>query len=143
MRPDLDQYFMDIAIKVSTRATCDRKSVGAVLVRDKTILSTGYNGSIRGSDHCDTNDHIIRDAHCVRVNHAELNAVVQAARNGVRVEGATCYTSVYPCWGCFKALVNAGVVRIVYDEVYKKDPLVEDHAEKLGIKLDMVHTGSL
>ena len=88
VRVSWDEYFMNIAREVSTRSTCDRKFVGAVIVRDKSILATGYNGSIRGLPHCDEEGHLMEDGHCVRTVHAEANAIVQAARNGVRIEGA-------------------------------------------------------
>src|SRR5690606_2744344 len=83
-----DEYFMGIARQVASRSTCDRKHVGAVIVRDRMILATGYNGSIRGIAHCDDEGHLMEDGHCVRTVHAEANAIVQAARNGVRLEGA-------------------------------------------------------
>ena len=82
-RSSWDQYFMDIARQVATRATCDRKHVGALLVRDRTILSTGYNGSIRGLPHCDDVGHMMENGHCVATVHAEANAIIQAAKNGV------------------------------------------------------------
>ncbi|MFQ6674111.1 MAG: cytidine/deoxycytidylate deaminase family protein, partial [Fidelibacterota bacterium] len=86
-----EAYFMNIAQEVATRATCDRKKVGAVIVRDKTILSTGYNGSIRGLPHCDEAGHEIENGHCVRTIHAEANAIVQAAKNGVTIDGGEIY----------------------------------------------------
>src|SRR3989338_3436051 len=92
-RVDWDEYFMNIAKVVASRSTCDRKFVGAVIVRDKTILSTGYNGSIRKLEHCDEVGHIMENDHCVATIHAEANAILQAAKNGVRIEGATIYTS--------------------------------------------------
>ena len=107
-RASWDEYFMNIAREVSTRSTCDRKFVGAVIVRDKSILATGYNGSIRGLPHCDEEGHLMEDGHCVRTVHAEANAIVQAARNGVRIEGATIYVTASPCWGCFRLIANAG-----------------------------------
>ncbi|MGZ3480084.1 MAG: deoxycytidylate deaminase, partial [Myxococcaceae bacterium] len=113
-RSSWDQYFMDIARQVATRATCDRKHVGAVLVRDRTILSTGYNGSIRGMPHCDEVGHLMENGHCVATVHAEANAILQAAKNGVRIDGATLYTTASPCWPCFKLVANSGCVRIVY-----------------------------
>ena len=87
-RASWDEYFLRIATDVATRATCDRKHVGAVIVRDRTILSTGYNGSIGGTPHCDEVGHMMEDGHCVATIHAEVNAVLQAARNGVAIEGA-------------------------------------------------------
>ena len=97
-RASWDEYFMNIARMVATRATCDRKHVGAVLVRDRTLLSTGYNGSIRGLGHCSEEGHMMEDGHCVRTVHAEANAIIQAAKNGVAIDGATIYTTASPCW---------------------------------------------
>jgi dCMP deaminase len=127
-------YFMNIAKVVATRATCDRKHVGAVIVRDHTVLATGYNGSMAGTPHCDEVGHLIEDNHCVRVVHSEMNAICQAARHGVSTEGATIYVTASPCWPCFKALVNAGIIEIVYGEFYRDDRIFEA-AQQLGIKL--------
>lgn len=135
-RADWDTYFMNIARVVASRATCDRRYVGAVIVRDRTILSTGYNGSIRGLPHCNEVGHMMVDGHCVATIHAEMNAVVQAARNGVRIEGASIYITASPCWNCFKTLANAGIRRICYGEVYQ-DPRSFQVALDLGI--EMVH----
>src|SRR4051812_47049061 len=112
-RKSWDEYFMNIGREVSTRATCDRKHVGAVLARDRSILATGYNGSIHGLAHCSEVGHLMQDGHCVRTIHAEANAVIQAARNGVRIDGADAYVTASPCFSCFKMLANAGVRRIV------------------------------
>ena len=135
-RAPWDRYFMDIAQVVATRATCDRKLVGAVIVRDRTILSTGYNGSIRGMPHCDEVGHMMEDGHCVATIHAEMNAIIQAARNGVRLEGASIYITASPCWSCFKALANAGILRICYGEFYRDERSFQV-AARLGI--EMVH----
>src|SRR6476660_7771632 len=104
-----DQYFMNIAQVVASRSTCPRKRVGAVIVRDRTILSTGYNGSIRGLPHCDEVGCVIEDDHCVSTVHAEANAIIQAARNGVGIAGAELYTTASPCWPCFKLIANAEI----------------------------------
>ena len=133
-RVSWDEYFMNIAREVSTRSTCDRKHVGAVVVRDKIILATGYNGSIRGLPHCDEVGHLMEDGHCVRTVHAEANAIVQAARNGVRIEGGTVYVTASPCWGCFKTIANAGCVKIVFGEFYR-DERIFKFANQLGIEL--------
>jgi dCMP deaminase len=133
-RTDWDPYFMEIAKVVATRATCDRKHVGAVLVRDRTILSTGYNGSIRGLPHCDEVGHMMENGHCVATVHAEANAIIQAAKNGVAIDGATIYTTASPCWPCFKLIGNAGLVRIVYGEFYRDERIFE-FATKLRIEL--------
>lgn len=134
MRADWDSYFMQIAAVVASRATCDRKHVGALLVRDRIILSTGYNGSIRGMPHCDDVGHVLENGHCVATIHAEANAILQAARNGVRIEGAELYTTASPCWPCFKMVANTGIKRIVYGEFYRDERIFEV-AQKLGIAL--------
>ena len=136
-RASWDEYFMRIAEQVATRATCDRKHVGAVIMRDKSILATGYNGSIRGLSHCDEDGHLMEDGHCVRTIHAEANAVIQAARNGVRIDQATIYVTASPCWNCFKMIANSGLLRIVYGEFYRDDRIFQI-AEKLGIELTML-----
>jgi dCMP deaminase len=133
-RASWDEYFMAIARQVATRSTCDRKHVGAVIVRDRMILTTGYNGSIRGLPHCDDVGHLIEDGHCVRTSHAEANALVQAARNGVRVDGAEIYVTASPCFGCFKLIANAGLGRIVFREFYR-DERIYEFSEQLGIEL--------
>ncbi|MBL0196480.1 MAG: dCMP deaminase family protein [Myxococcales bacterium] len=125
---------MNIAREVSSRATCDRKHVGAVVVRDRSILATGYNGSIRGLAHCDEEGHLMEDGHCVRTVHAEANAVAQAARNGSRIDGATLYVTASPCWACFRLVANAGITRIVFGEFYR-DPKIFEFSKALGIDL--------
>ena len=134
MRAGWDPYFMQIAQVVATRATCDRKHVGALLVRDRMILSTGYNGAIRGMPHCDEVGHLMENGHCVATIHAEANAILQAAKNGVRIDGAHIYTTASPCWPCFKLIANAGLARIVYGEFYRDDRMFTV-AQKLGIEL--------
>ena len=133
-RADWPQYFMNIAREVSTRATCERKYVGAVIVRDKNILSTGYNGSIRSQPHCDEAGHDMVAGHCVRTVHAEANAIIQAARHGTRIEGADIYTTASPCWECFKLIANSGIRRIFYGEFYREQKSF-DVARDLGIEL--------
>jgi dCMP deaminase len=133
-RGSWDEYFMRIAVEVASRATCDRKHVGAVIVREKSILATGYNGSIRGLGHCNDEGHLMEDGHCVRTIHAEANAIIQAARNGVRIDGATVYVTASPCWGCFKMIANAGIQRIVFGEFYR-DERIFRFATELGIEL--------
>lgn len=126
-----DEYFMNIATQVATRATCDRKHVGAVIVRDRTILSTGYNGSIKGTPHCDDIGHMMQfDPNrgmesCVRTVHAESNAIAQAAKNGVAIDKATIYVTASPCWPCFKLIANSGIVRVVFGELYRDDRIYE------------------
>jgi len=125
---------MNIAKEVASRSTCDRKHVGSVIVRDKTILSTGYNGSIRGMPHCDDIGHMMEEGHCVATIHAETNAILQAAKNGVMINGAEVYITASPCWPCFKMLANAGIKKIYYGEFYRDDRIFEI-ANKIGIEL--------
>jgi dCMP deaminase len=108
--------------------------VGAVVVRDRMILTTGYNGSIRGLPHCDDVGHLMDDGHCVRTVHAEANAIVQAARNGIRVDGADIYVTASPCFGCFKLIANAGLRRIVFGEFYR-DERIFTLSQARGIEL--------
>jgi dCMP deaminase len=133
-RASWDEYFMNIAREVATRSTCDRKHVGAVIVRDKSILATGYNGSIRGLGHCDDEGHLMEDGHCVRTVHAEANAIVQAARNGNRIDESSIYVTASPCWGCFRLIVNAGLKKVVFGEFYR-DQKIFEVSQKLGIEL--------
>ena len=129
-----DQYFMNIAQVVASRSTCPRKFVGAVIVRDKTILSTGYNGSIRGMPHCSDVGHMMENDHCVATIHAESNAIIQSAKNGVMIDGGSIYVTASPCWSCFKMIANAGLRRIIYREFYRDDRIFQV-AERLGIEL--------
>lgn len=133
-RASWDEYFMNIAREVATRSTCDRKHVGAVIVRDKTILSTGYNGSVRGLGHCDDEGHMMEEGHCVRTIHAEANAIIQAAKNGTAIDGASIYVTASPCWPCFKTIANSGIRRIVFREFYR-DQRIFEVSQKLGIEL--------
>jgi dCMP deaminase len=133
-RASWDQYFMDIAIQVATRSTCARKHVGAVIVRDKMLLATGYNGSLRGLEHCDDVGHLMEENHCVRTVPAEANAIVQAARNGNRLEGSDIYVTASPCFGCFKLIANAGIARIVFGEFYRDERIFE-FSKRLSIEL--------
>jgi dCMP deaminase len=135
-RASWDEYFMSIAQVVATRSTCPRKYVGSVIVRNRIILSTGYNGSIRGMPHCSDVGHMMEDGHCVATIHAEANAIIQAARNGVNIDGATCYVTASPCWNCFKQLANAGIVRIVYGEFYRDERIFEVARQ---IAIELVH----
>ena len=135
MRTDWHTYFINIAKEISKRATCDRKSVGAVIVRDNQILATGYNGSIKGAPHCDDVGHLFDDGHCVRTVHAEVNAICQAARNGVSIEGATMYTNTFPCWNCFKMIANAGIKKLFCGDEYRASERVYDAAYEANIEI--------
>ncbi|MEE8186141.1 MAG: cytidine/deoxycytidylate deaminase family protein [Nitrososphaerales archaeon] len=134
VRPRWDKYFMEIAIQVSKRSTCDRRMVGAVIVRDKTILSTGYNGSIRGLSHCDEVGHLMEAGHCVRTIHAEVNAVAQAAKNGTSIQSGQLYTTSSPCWPCFKIMANSGIQKVYFGEFYRDERMLE-YAQQSRIEL--------
>ena len=129
-----NEYFLNIARLAATRSTCSRKHVGAMIVRDRTILSTGYNGSIRGMPHCDDVGHVMEGGHCIATIHAETNAILQAAKNGVNIGGAELYTTASPCWNCFKMVANAGIRRIYYGEFYRDTRSLEV-ARQIGIEL--------
>jgi len=129
-----------VARTVATRATCPRASVGAVLVRDHRILTTGYNGAPRHVAHCTEVGCELRGDHCVRATHAEANAVVQAALHGVGVAGATAYCTHQPCVHCAKLLISAGIERIVYAEPYV-DPFAQQLLAEAGVAL--VHFATL
>ena len=116
MRPSWDCYFMEMAILARKRSTCSSRKVGAVLVKDRHVISTGYNGSPPGMLHCDDPGIgcLLQDGRCVRTIHAEQNALLQAARKGVSTLGAKVYTTHRPCDVCSKLLAGAGISRVVY-----------------------------
>lgn len=124
-RPSWDTYFMEIAHLVATRATCPRRSVGAVIVRDRRILCTGYNGAPRGLSHCPPNgpthewpEGCLHAGHCQRALHAEQNALLQAAMIGIPCGDATMYVTCQPCNSCAKMIINAGISRVIYEGDY-------------------------
>ena len=133
-RVSWETYFMNIATEVTTRSTGDRKHVGAVIVRNKNILSTGYNGSIKGLPHCDEVGHEMVDGHCIRTTHAEANAIVQAAKNGVSIDNSEIFVTASPCYNCFKLIANSEIKVIYYRELYR-DQRITDRAKEVGIEL--------
>ena len=127
VRPSWDEYFLNLVEMVGTRGTCDRGRSGCVIVKDQRILSTGYVGSPVGTAHCDEVGHemhtVIHDdgkqtRHCIRTSHAELNAIANAARFGVVLEGSTLYAHMTPCYVCAKMIINAGIKRVVCNKDY-------------------------
>lgn len=149
-RPSWDSYFMQLAQVVSERSTCLRRQVGAVIVKDKQILSTGYNGSPSGLKHC-------AEVGCLRQKlgipsgerteicravHAEQNALVQAAKHGVAIDGADIYTTVEPCVLCTKLLINAGVRRVIYQVPYP-DALARELSAEAGLVREPMGSGEL
>ncbi len=139
-RPNWHQYFIEIASQVSKRSTCDRLSVGSILVRDKNILGSGFNGAPRFLDHCDSNNHLMKDGdkNCRNVVHSEINCIAMAARQGINVDGSTLYVSHYPCWECFKVLINCGIKDVYYLNDYRNSDLVKETAIKLNIPITKV-----
>lgn len=146
VRPSWDEYFMDITHLVSKRSTCLRRQVGSLLVKDKKILATGYNGAPSRIEHC-------LDTGCLRQQldipsgerhelcrglHAEQNAIIQAAYHGVGIQGATLYCTNHPCVICSKMVINAGIERIVYEEGYA-DALAAKMLKESGIKIEKFH----
>jgi len=144
-RPDWDEYFLDIAALVARRSTCLRRNVGAVLVRERRILSTGYNGAPTGLRHC-------LDIGCLRVQlqipsgerhelcrglHAEQNAIIQAALHGVGIAGATLYCTNQPCGICAKMIINAGIVHVVVRDGYS-DELAAEILGEAGIQVEIL-----
>ena len=148
MRPSWDEYFMDIARQVATRSTCLRRHVGAVIVRDKRILCTGYNGAPSGLPHCEV-------VGCLRERlgipsgerqeicrglHAEQNAIIQAALHGVSTQGGTIYVTHQPCITCAKMIINAGIERVVCAHTYP-DELARDMLDEAGVQLEVWESG--
>ncbi len=122
MRKSWDEYFMEITEMVASRSTCDRAYVGCVLVNDDNrIISTGYNGSVSGNPHCIDVGHKMRDGHCIATIHAEMNALLYCAKEGISVKGAKAYITHFPCLNCTKALIQAGISKIYYKNAYRVD----------------------
>ena len=147
-RPSWDEYFMEVMEAISKRATCDRGKSGCVIVKNKQILVTGYVGSPKGLSHCDEVGHQFKkmlnedgsiSEHCVRTVHAEQNAVCQAAKLGVSIDGATVYCRMTPCRTCAMLLINCGIVRVVCERKYHAGAETEEMFKKVGIKLEFVH----
>ncbi len=132
-RPDWDTYFMEITAVVAKRSTCMRRQVGAILVKDKHILTTGYNGAPKGLVHCAEIGCLRQELgvpsgerhELCRALHAEQNAIIQAANLGIAIEGSTLYCTTAPCSLCAKMLINAGVVRVVFDGNYPDERAME------------------
>lgn len=119
-RPSWDEVYSEMAQVVASRSTCSRAYVGAVITKNNAILATGYNGAISGEDHCLTHGHILDDNdHCIRTVHAEINALMQCAKIGQAVEGATMYCTFFPCLSCVKAIIQAGIKTIKFISEYK------------------------
>ena len=133
-RPSWDEYFLKLAMLASERATCPRMHCGCVLVRDRFVLATGYNGSLPGQPHCEDVGCLVVDNHCVRTNHAEINALTQAATHGVTVKGSTAYITNMSCTTCAKALIAAGLKRVVVFS-YFHDTLATQFYTDSGVEI--------
>ena len=121
-RKSWNQYFMEITEMVASRSTCDRAFVGCVIVNDDhRIVSTGYNGSVAGNPHCDDVGHTMRDGHCIATIHAEMNALLYCAKEGISVKNCNAYITHFPCLNCTKALIQAGIKKIYYKYEYNID----------------------
>ncbi len=147
-RHDWDEYFMNIAREVGRRGTCDRGRVGSIIVKNKRILTTGYAGSPIGMPHCDDAGHQMAEVydeegnksqHCIRTTHAEQNALIQAARFGISLEGGTVYCKMEPCHVCAKMIINAGIKRVVAEKRYHAGQLTRQMFQDAGIQLDIIY----
>jgi dCMP deaminase len=143
-RPSWDDYFLELANAASSRATCDRGKSGCVIVRDKQVLATGYVGSPAGLPHCDDVGHLMKKViqengeiseHCLRTVHAEQNAICQAAKRGISIEGATIYTRMTPCRTCAMLLINCGIQKVVCERKYQLAEESEQLFAEAGIEL--------
>jgi len=134
---------MSIARMIAKRSTCDRAYVGCLLVnKDNRIVSSGYNGSIKGNPHCSEIGHTMRDGHCIATIHAEMNALLYCAKEGIKVDGCVCYVTHFPCLNCTKALIQAGISKIYYSNAYRIDDyalelLDKNHIEHIKLDVDM------
>ena len=147
-RPSWDEYFLEIAEVVGRRGTCDRGYSGCVITKDKRLLSTGYVGSPIGLPHCDEVGHemhtVIQEdgtqsRHCIRTAHAEQNAIAQAARFGIALEGGTLYCHMTPCYTCAKMIINAGIKRVVCEKDYHASQKSKAIFKKAKIQLIINH----
>ncbi|MFM1539031.1 deoxycytidylate deaminase [Helcococcus bovis] len=135
MRTSWEEYFMHIADSISERGTCDRAYVGCVLVnKDNRIVSTGYNGSISGNPQCDEVGHVMRDDHCIATIHAEMNALLYCAKEGISVKNTTCYVTHFPCLNCTKSLIQAGIIKIYYRHGYRMNEYAKELLDKNNIE---------
>ncbi|EKW99545.1 ComE operon protein 2 [Ligilactobacillus saerimneri] len=133
-----NQYFMLQAILLSMRSTCERLSVGAIIVRDNRIIAGGYNGAVSGDDHCIDVGCYIRDGHCMRTIHAEMNAVLQCAKFGIPTADAEIYVTDFPCLQCTKSLLQAGIKKIHYLRNYNNDEYAIRLLERKHVAVEQV-----
>lgn len=150
IRPSWDEYFMEIARAVAKRSTCDRGRTSCVIARDKQILVTGYAGAPKGLPHCDEVGHQIKTTrhedghetqHCVRTTHAEQNAIAQAAKLGISIDGGTLYCKMTPCSTCAKMIINTGIKRVVCEKRYHAGAESEEMFRQVGVELNFLDGG--
>ena len=147
-RPTWDEYFMQVTNAISMRATCDRGRSGCVIVKDRQILASGYVGAPPGLPHCDEAGHLfntvvhsdgLEKQHCVRTVHAEQNAICQAAKRGVALDGATLYCRMTPCRTCAMLIISCGISRVVCERKYHAGEESEDLFRQAGVVIEFVH----
>jgi dCMP deaminase len=152
LRPSWDEYFMEVAHTIARRATCDRGRSGCVIARDRQLLVTGYVGSPVGLPHCDDVGHLMKKVihedgtisqHCMRTVHAEQNAICQAARLGISLQGSTLYCLMTPCRTCAMLIINCGIVRVVSEYRYHQAQESEEMFVQAGIELVYVNNEQL
>lgn len=132
------QYFMSQSMLLSMRSTCTRLMVGATIVRDKRVISGGYNGSVSGDVHCIDEGCYVEDGHCMRTVHAEINAIIQCAKFGAPTEGAEIYVTHFPCLQCTKAIIQAGIKTLYYLHEYHNHPYAVQLLNHAGVKVEQV-----
>lgn len=150
-RPDWDEYFLSITKEVAKRGTCCRAKCGCVITKDNVILSTGYNGAPKGMPHCEdlgsclekeiTHPDGHKSIHCMRTVHAEVNAILQAAKNGIAIKNSTLYCGMTPCINCAMVIANSGVKRVVAEKDYHESSETKQLFLKSGIYLYIKETG--
>ncbi|MDF2607117.1 MAG: ComE operon protein 2 [Bacillales bacterium] len=138
MRISWNQYFMTQSKLLAKRSTCTRLAVGATIVRDKRIIAGGYNGSIKGSEHCIDEGCYVVDNHCIRTIHAEMNAIIQCSKFGVSTDNAEIYVTHFPCIQCTKSIIQAGIKKVYYEIDYKNNPYAITLFEQAGVEVEQV-----
>lgn len=147
IRPSWDEYFIELSRMVAKRGTCDRARSGCIVIKDKRVIATGYVGSPPGLAHCDDEGHLMHEVvnvdgsiskHCVRTIHAEQNAICQAAKYGISLDGATIYVKMEPCYVCARMIVAVGIKRVVCEKKYHGAKLTRDLFKQAGVQLDVL-----
>lgn len=142
-RMSWNEFFASQSRVMALRSTCPRLAVGCVIVRDKRMIASGYNGSITGDVHCTDTSCKIVDGHCIRAIHAEQNALLQCARFGIATQDADIYVTHLPCLSCTKSIIQAGIKHVYFEEEYRPDPYARELFEKAGIPVTRVKSNLL